>query len=192
MDITCPEEDQISATITICERNGAAPGTATENISQILWKAVDDVTTPYTHYAAAIALGTNSYVKYNYIKFAGVFTTLANVQISHYSGNLPKGVKLVTSSSISLDTDKLSYSSPVRDKLANVSNNFNNIGATINMLIGTGVSRDPASDTGKTNTASNTGSAIYTNYFVSQLQIANNAALGDIGPITLQISYDEA
>jgi hypothetical protein len=124
------------ATITICERNGAAPGTATENIQQILWKAVDDATTGYTHYTAAIALGTNSYIKYNYIKFSGSYTSLGNVQIKHFAGKLPKGIKLMTSNSISVDGDKLAYATPVRDKVAYVNNNFTDLGAGVNMLVG--------------------------------------------------------
>lgn len=182
----------MSATITVCERNGAAPGKATEKISNINWKAVDDVTTSFTNYRAVIGLGSNSYVKYNYLKFAGNFTTLGNVRIKHYSGTLPSGVKLVTSPSITNDGQKLAYSTPVRAKdTEHTTNDFTGVGSYVDLLIGAANTSDPANSTNKLRICSNAGSALYTNYFVSQLQVSSNASIGDVGPVVLEITYDE-
>ena len=63
----------MSAIISLCERNGVIPGLITENISSISWKAVDDVTTPYSSYNAVLNLGNNSYTVYNYFKFNDKF-----------------------------------------------------------------------------------------------------------------------
>ena len=182
----------MSATVSIIERNGANPGRVTENISNINWKAIDDVTTPYTSYLALINQGTNSYTKYIYIKFSGQFTTIANVQIKHLTGTLPTGIKLYTSPSITLDSQKLAYSTPVRTiNSAITSNDFSSVGSTVNLLVGVSSSSDPATSPNKSSVADNTGTPLYTNYFISQLQTSKTATTGNVGPITIQIIYDE-
>jgi hypothetical protein len=183
----------MAATITVCERNGIYPGKITENIQSINWKAVDDTTTPYTNFNAVIGLGSNSYTKYNYFRFNGSFTSLGNVQVKHISGSLPAGVRLVSSGSISNDSAKQLYRTPTRSNNGSItSTNISAIDSTINLLVGpAGNAKDPAANGNKTLINNNTNGSLYTNYFVSQIQVANNAITGDIGPIVLEISYDE-
>ena len=184
----------MSATISLIERNGASPGKVTENIQAINWKAIDDVTTPFTYYTAVIPLATNSYMKYNYIRFSGTFTRLGNVRITHVSGSLPNGIKLMTSPSITDDSHKLSYAKPDKNKHNNnlTTYDFSGVGAYVNLIVGyQGTASDPAYAIGKAVARASNGSDLYTNYFLSQVQVAASATIGDMGPIVLEISYDE-
>ena len=182
------------ATISLCQRNGAVPGVVTQNIANINWKSIDDTTTPYTNYNAVIGLGSNSFTNYAYIKFSGSFTTIGNVSVTHLSGALPSGVKLMSSPTITLDTAKLPYATPDRTvNNAVTSYNLSSVGNGVNLLVGVqGTASDPANAPGKTNIASNSGLPLFTNYFVTQIQAGSAALAGDIGNIVLQITYDEA
>jgi hypothetical protein len=181
------------ATVSLIERNGTSPGVTTENIANINWKAVDDPITPYTSYQAMISLGTNSFTKYHYIRFNGQFTTIGNVKITHIGGQLPSGMVLMSSPSIGLDSNKLSYNTPTRDinNTGITSFNFTPLGSSVNLLLGPqGSATDPAHGI-KSSIVNNSGVPLYTNYFVSQLQVAKNSQAGSIGPIQILISYDE-
>lgn len=181
------------ATLAIIERNGPAPGIIAENVFNIDWKAVDDSFTPYAYYIATIKAGDNSFAKYHYLKFGGQFTTLGNVKITHLSGKLPNGVKLMTSPSISLDGSKLPYSTPNTEiNPALTPFNLSGLGASVSLMVGPPQSNaDPAYAAGKLSIADNLNGTLYSNYFISQLQVAETANLGLVGPIVLQISYDE-
>ena len=183
----------MASTMIICERNGVSPGHTTENIKNMNWKALDDTTTPYSLYTSAIGLGTNSYVKYDYLKFSGSFTSIGNAKVTHISGNLPKGVVLMGSASVT-DAGKLQYSTPTR--LINntlTPNNISSLNSAINLIIGPQLDNtDPAYSSTKLNQADNTTGTLYSNYFLTQMQVASNASIGDTGPISMQISWDES
>jgi len=182
----------MSATLSLLERNGPIPGKLTDNVNNTNWKSVDDTTTPYTSYLSLINLGTNSYTKYHCIRFSGQFTTLGNVTMTHLSGVLPNGIKLMSSPSITLDSQKLPYNQPTRTINTGITpTNITAVSSSVNLLIGPANSADPATSTNKLNIADNTGTPLYTNYFVTQLQVAKNAETGSIGSIVIQISYDE-
>lgn len=183
----------MSAIVTICERNGSLPGVVSENISNLNWKAIDDTTTPISSYKSAISLGTNSYTKYNYIRFTGAFTNIGNVSVTHLSGKLPKGVKLMSSPSITLDGSKLLYAKPTRAKNSAITpNDFSEVGAVVRLLVGPqGSAEDPANAINKLNIGINSSGALFTNYFVTQLQISPTAVTGTLDTVTLQITYDE-
>ena len=185
----------MAATVAICERTGTIPGIITENISNINWKAVDDTITPYTNSRAFINVGSNSYAKYNYIRFNGLFTTIANVTITHVSGTLPPNVRLVSSQSIVSDSNKIQFNTPTRTyNTAITSYDISGIGSSVSLLVGPPLSSasDPAYAPNKLILANNTAGALYTNYFVTQLLVGNNVGTGSIGNIVLQITYDEA
>ena len=180
------------AVVSVCVRNGLYPGQVTQNVANLNWKAVDDTTTPYTAYNAGIGLGTNSYSVYAYLMFNGQFTSLGNVQITHLSGTLPNNVTLVSSPTITKDSQKLPYSTPTRFNFSNITpNNFSTPGQSVSLLIGPASTSDPAHSPHKQVVANNYSGSLYSNYFVTQLQAANNASPGTVGPITLQITYDE-
>jgi len=182
------------ATCILCERNGPNLGIVTENIRTISWKSIDDPTTSYNNYNAVISLGSNSYVKYNYLKFTGSFSLLGNVKITHSSTALPAGISLITSPAITLDSQKLIYQPPTQSANPSItSTDLSSINSSISLLVGPFTSgTDPADCTGKTSLSSSSLGPLYTNYFASQIQTALTANTGDIGNISLLITWDEA
>ena len=185
----------MAATLILCERNGAFPGKVTENIKNIDWKAIDDTVTPYNNHNASIAVGTNSYTKYNFIKFAGQFSTIGNVKITHSLGSLNSTIKLVSSPTAILNTNKKVYDTPTRIKQQNITpNNISELGSVVNLMIGpaTTVDGDPAYTDTKFRIADNTNGQLYSNYFITQLQTTPAVKTGDINTINLRITYDEA
>jgi hypothetical protein len=182
----------MSATVILCERNGVYPGIVSENIHNINWKAVDDSSTLYSNYNASIGLGTNSYTKYNFIKFTGAFTNLGNVKITHFKGKFPDNVILAANNSVELDSQKSSYHTPTRNKTAATPNDLTDTNSYINLLVGPHLTgNDPAFSDTKTKIGDSANGALYTNYFITQLQVRLNAPTGDTEQITFLLSYDE-
>lgn len=179
----------MSATVTLCQRTGPIPGQITENISAISWKAVDDIATPYDLYRAVLALGSNSYTVYNYLKFTGSFTTIANVTITHSGGTFGNGIKLLANNTLADSSQRIIYGQPTRSS-GLVTTDLTPIGSSVKLMVGTApTGQDGAGYDGKG--VSSSGQPVYSSYFVTQLQIAANAQTGDLSNITLQISYDE-
>jgi hypothetical protein len=182
----------MSAIISLCERNGVIPGLITENISSISWKAVDDVTTPYSSYNAVLNLGNNSYTVYNYFKFTGVFTSIGNVSVTHLTGTLPSGVKLMSNPTITQTSNRPLYITPTTATTSITSNDLSSVGSSVNLLIGPAPNNvDGAGADGKSNAAGNSGTPLYSTYFITQLQVAINANAGDLNNVILQVSYNE-
>lgn len=178
------------ATVTLCQRTGAIPGHVMENVPAIAWKAVDDVLTPYDLYRAVLALGSNSYTVYNYLKFTGSFTTIANVTITHASGSFGHGIKLYANAQLTDSSQRVIYTQPTRTASNLTPVDLTPVGASVKLMVGNAPSgQDGAGYDGKGNSA--TGQPVYSSYFVTQLQIAANAQTGDLSNIVLQISYDE-
>ena len=183
----------MSATVSLIQRNGTYPGIVTQNVSSINWKAIDDTTTPYTSYNAVIGLGTNSFTQYICVRFSGSFTSVGNVSVTHLSGTLPSGIKLMSSPSITLSSASLPYATPTRSVNNSLTSyNLTGLGSSVDLLVGLPASSgDAASSPGKSLFTNNVGSPVYTNYFVTQLQTVSTAQAGDIGNIVLQVTYDE-
>jgi hypothetical protein len=180
------------ATVTLCQRTGNVPGNVMENVPAIAWKAVDDVLTPYDLYRAVLGLGTNSYTVYNYLKFSGSFTTIANVNVTHSGGTFGQGIKLYASPTIADSSQRVVYTKPVRTTSGVATTDLTSLGASVQLMVGNAPSgQDGAGYDGKGTSASNTGQPIYSSYLVTQLQVAANAQTGDLSNVSLQISYDE-
>ena len=182
----------MAVTLTICERNGPSPGIVTENIRLIDYKMVDDINTPYSQYNAVINLGSNSYTKYIYIRFSGSFNTVGNVSITHLSGNLLTGSVLMSSPTITLSSDLLSYTQPSTTLATQCTTNISSLGSRIGLLVGSqGTAIDPASAPNKGSSANNIDGAIFTNYFVTQLRTNRVGSTGSMNDIVFQVSYSE-
>ena len=181
------------ATVTICEVNGPSPGQTTQGITNLNWGSVDQPNLILAHYNTAINLGSNSYTKYNYLVFSGAFTSLGNVTVTHLTGVLPSGIKLMSSPTMVNDSNKLVYSKPTTANLISVSNNLSTVGSSINLFISPPQSGyDPAYAPNKMAIYYNVGGLLYTNYLVTQIQTSYSGSTGNIPPIVLQITYDEA
>ena len=181
------------STVFICETNGAFPGNSIENIPSISWKSLDDSSTSYNSYNAVLRLSSNSYTVYNYLKFVGQFNSLGNVRITNVSGLAIPGLKLMAVPSASSGNTILSYSRPTRNK----DNTFTSLDLTnqysyLDLLVGPLVpgNSGPTSPGKYPAIANNTG-VLYSNYFVTQLQVGSGALAGDFSSIVLQISYSE-
>lgn len=192
----------MAAIATWCERNGAGAGVETGNVANVNWKAVDDAgdTTLYNNSLAVIAAGTNSMHKYQYIKFTSTYSTISNVKLINQTGIVATGVTLRSQKSMSADVDRLAYAQPSRtaDNVSITPFNLTANGAQVTLFVGGALTNgaDGAASSGKSLSASKptTGfnsNELYTNYMVTQLQVASNAAAGTLGPITLAVQYDE-
>ena len=181
------------AVVILCERNGFNPGVTTENINNINWKSIDDVLTPISTTPAAIGLGSNSYAKYNYFKFSGMFTTIANVKITRIAGQFGNGVKLMSSPSMLGDSNRKPYNTPVRFINNGLTpTDLTSLGSSVNLFVGSLLSgTDGPASPGKNMVANNMGAPVYTNYFITQIQTSPISETGD-NLIILQLSYDES
>ena len=108
----------MAATTTWYEENGSATGSPAHGTPTVVttcdWKSVDSATT--TRAAAPVAAGSNSYHKYNYVKFSGTFNEISDAKFAHTAGTLGTGISLkgkVTSSYATPATSALSGSTDI-------------------------------------------------------------------------------
>ena len=170
----------MAATTTWYEQNGAASGTpaaGTEStISSCDWKSVDDSTTARA--SAPVLAGSNSYIKYIYLKFSGTFNQISAVKFAHTAGTLGTGISLkskITSTYATPVTGAMSGSTDITSTTA--------IGSGASVLLST---------TGPNGTASaSQTTTCYTQYLATQVQTTSAANAGDSGTVTLTVQYNE-
>lgn len=163
------------------EDNGAAVGsppsgtTRTGNVT-CNWKNIDDATSLYSTYP--ITVGNNSYTKYQFVQFSGVFTQISNVLFNHVSGNLGAGLTLKVSATSGYATPS-TVTTPTGD--------FSRTGLLttgLGVLLGTA----GPNKAGSTTLASSPG---YSQYISSQIVSTALAANGDLPSVLMGIVYDE-
>lgn len=171
----------MAATTTWYEENGSATGTPAHGtptaVTTCDWKSVDSATT--TRAAAPVAAGSNSYHKYNYVKFSGTFNEISDAKFAHTAGTLGSGISLkgkVTST----------YATPATSALASATD----ITSTTAIGSGMAVLLSTVGPQGANPTAAITAEG-YTQYIVTQVQTTNAAAAGDSGTATLTVQYNE-
>lgn len=173
----------MAATFEYNEDNGAATGspakgtTRTTAVTQVNWKAADDVATAYS--AAPINAGENSFPKYQFGKFTGSFNQISNGLWSHTAGALPTNTTLfgaVTST----------YATPSQAATAGLSD----ISAITAITSGTAVNFSTVGPEGASPTAT-LSAAGYSQYLVTQVRTTGAALPGDSGNITLTLRYSE-
>ena len=186
----------MAATFAWVERNGASPGSATEGVANVNWKAIDDNSTVYTDPAAVIAAGTNSYTKWQYGKFSGTFNTISNLTYSHQTGALGTGVSLYGPKSMTADSDRLAYSTPSRtaDNTNITPVNMTATSTSVTVYVGPTGAGDGPGSSGKAASATKPGGDgfLWTNYLTTQLQTTGSASPGDITQVTMRLQYDES
>ena len=171
----------MSATTNWFEQNGTAAGSpagGTESsISSCDWKSVDDTTT--SRASAPVLAGSNSYSKYIYLKFSGVFNQISNVKFAHTAGTLGTGISLVGKVTSTSTT-------PATSALANASDMTapGSIGSGASVLLGTSGPNDTSPSASQTTACS-------TQYLVTQVQTTASANAGDSGTATLTVQYNE-
>ena len=172
---------QIAATTTWYEENGSATGSPAHGTPTVVttcdWKSVDSATT--TRAAAPVAAGSNSYHKYNYVKFSGTFNEISDAKFAHTAGTLGTGISLkgkVTST----------YATPATSALSGSTD----ITGTTPIASGMAVLLSTVGPQGAGATASINAEG-YTQYIVTQVQTTSSAAAGDSGTATLTVQYNE-
>lgn len=171
----------MAATTTWYEENGSATGSPAHGTPTVVttcdWKSVDSATT--TRAAAPVAAGSNSYHKYNYVKFSGTFNEISDAKFAHTSGTLGTGISLkgkVTST----------YATPATSALSGSID----ITATTPITSGMAVLLSTVGPQGAGATASINAEG-YTQYIVTQVQTTSSAAAGDSVAATLTVQYNE-
>lgn len=171
----------MAATTTWYEENGSATGSPAHGTPTVVttcdWKSVDSATA--TRAAAPVAAGSNSYHKYNYVKFSGTFNEISDAKFAHTAGTLGTGISLkgkVTSS----------YATPATSALSGSTD----ITVTTPIASGMAVLLSTVGPQGTGATASINAEG-YTQYIVTQVQTTSSAAAGDSGTATLTVQYNE-
>lgn len=173
----------MAATFEFKEDNGASTGspahgtTRTAAVTQVNWKAVDDVATDYT--TAPVNAGENSYPKFQYGHFSGTFNQISNGLWYHTDGTLDSEVELwgaVTST----------YTTPSQSALSGLAD-ISTPDAIEDGLTVLFSDTDPA-DASPTSTLDAEG---YTQYLVTQMRTTGSAPTGDTGTQTLTLRYSE-
>ena len=171
----------MAATTTWYEENGSATGSPAHGTPTVVttcdWKSVDSATT--TRAAAPVAAGSNSYHKYNYVKFTGVFNEISDAKFAHTAGTLGTGISLkgkITST----------YATPATSALSGSTD----ITGTTPIASGMAVLLSTVGPQGAGATASINAEG-YTQYIVTQVQTTSSAAAGDSGTATLTVQYNE-
>lgn len=173
----------MAATFEYNEDNGAATGspakgaTRTTAVTQVNWKAIDDVASAYSSYP--VNAGDNSFPKFQFGKFTGTFNQISNGVWAHTAGTLPSGVSLygaVTST----------YTTPSQSALAGLSDISTpiSVGSGSTVLFST---TDPSAAS-PTSTLTAAG---YTQYLVTQIRTTGSAPTGDTATQTLTLRYSE-
>lgn len=171
----------MAATANWFEQNGTATGNPAAGvetpISTIEWKNIDNATTPRA--SAPVLAGTNSYAKYNYLKFSGSFNQISAVKFAHTSGSLGTGIALKSKITSNYETPSTA-SLPGATDITNPTT----IGSGASVLLST------TGPNGTVASASQT-TACSTQYLATQVQASGAANAGDSGTVTLVVQYNE-
>lgn len=173
----------MAATFEYNEDNGAATGspakgtTRTTAVTQVNWKNTDDVATAYG--SSPITAGNNSYPKYQFGKFTGVFNQVSAGLWAHTAGTLAAGTSLFGKVSSTYATPTTAAISGATDMTSPIA-----IGSGAAVLFST-VGPEGASPT------SSLAAAGFSQYLISQLQTTGAAAAGDTNSLTLTLQYNE-
>jgi hypothetical protein len=167
------------------EDNGAGK-TQTHGVTNVNWKNIDDATTTYSSYP--VTAGNNSYTKWQYGHFSGTYNQLLNGKFGHTVGTLGTGLTLKSQPAMTVDGDKLTYSTPSASILVALTNDMtspNSIATSGIAVWFSGTGPEAAK------TASTTANPAYTNYLTTQVITTPVALPGDSGIVTLSLVYDE-
>lgn len=173
----------MAATFEFNEDNGAATGspakgtTRTTAVTQVNWKAVDDVATAYS--SSPVDAGTNSFPKYQFGEFTGTFNQISNGLWAHTAGTFGTGLTLfgaVTST----------YATPTQSATAGLSD----ISTAIAITSGSAVLFSTVGPEGASPT-STLSAAGFSQYLVTQARTTGSASTGDSATLTLTLRYSE-
>ncbi|NTW61841.1 hypothetical protein HGB25_00275 [Candidatus Saccharibacteria bacterium] len=165
----------MASTQTWSEYNGTNAATETASRAECNWKAVDDSTTSYA--SSPITAGTNSFSKYQAIKFAGTWNSLSAFTYKVSTTSPGTGLTVVGSVVTSGTTPTTTATGDgTTNMTTGISANF----VSNSTPYGAGTSSSTASGT------------MYVNPFRTQLQTTVSAGAGDISTVTITASWTES
>ena len=175
----------MAATFEWDESNGAAE-TITHGRAETNWKNIDDSTTAYS--ANPITAGNNSFSKWLFGHFSGTYNQISAGLFAHTAGTMGTGLTIKGQPAMTVDADRLAYSTPATSALAGLTFDQTAITAiALGRAVWFGITGPAAA--GKV--ASTTGNPAYTNYLTHQLQTTTAAAAGDTASATYTLRYNE-
>jgi hypothetical protein len=174
----------MAATFEFQEDNGTATGTPakgttrTTAVSQMNWKAVDDVATAYT--SSPVTAGNNSMTKYQCGRLTGSFNQISSGLYAHTAGTPPTGVTIK-------GTVTSTYATPSTATNAALTTTMT---SPIAITSGLPVSFHTTGPEGASPTTT-LSAAGYTQYLATQVQTTTGEPAGDIGAMTFTLRYNE-
>lgn len=164
----------MASTQTWSEFNSTNAATETGSRSEANWKNIDDSTTAYS--SSVIAAGSNSFTKYQAVKFAGTWNSLSALTYKVSTAAPGTGLSVVAAVVTSGTTPSASASGDSAASTSGTSANFNSSSTPY----GAGTSSSTASGT------------MYANAYRTQLQTTGSAAPGDIASVTITATWTES
>lgn len=164
----------MSSTQTWAEFNGAAAATETGARAENNWKNIDDSTTAYS--ASPITAGSNSFGKYQAVKFAGTWNSLSALTYKVSTATPSTGCTVVASVVTSGTTPATTATGDATASTSGTGANFNSSSTPY----GAGTSSTTA------------GGTMYANAYRTQLQTTSSAGPGDIPSVTITASWTES
>lgn len=168
----------MASTQTWSEFNGASAATETTSRSEANWKNIDDSTTAYGSSPVNSSTNSNSFTKYQALKFAGTWNSLSGLTLKIDNNAPATGISIVGSVVTSGTTPATTASGDSAMSTTGLSANFNNSTTPY----GAGTSSTTASGT------------MYANALRTQLQTTSSYAggPGDITSRTITASWTES
>lgn len=164
----------MASTQTWSEYNGAGQ-TETGSRAECNWKNIDDSTTAYT--ASPVPAGSNSFTKYQALKFAGTWNSLSALTYKIDVNSEQAGAVTVKGAVVT------AYTTPSAAASGDAAMSTSGAAANFN---------SSSTPFGAGTTSSTAGGTMYANALRTQLQTTAAAAAGDITAKTITASWTES
>lgn len=164
----------MASTQTWAEGNGTSAATYTDSRTDCNWKNIDDSTTAYS--SSPITAGSNSYTKYQAVKFAGTWNSLSALTYKVDTATPGTGLTVKAAVVSSGATPSTTTSGDSTASTTGTSANF----VSSSSMFGTGTSTSTA------------GGTMYAQAYRTQLQTTSSAAAGDTSSVTITASWTES
>jgi hypothetical protein len=174
----------MSSTFAWQRDNGAATGSPTHGTTRGAasvsdWKSVDDNTTAFS--AAGVQQGLNSFEAWLYGKWTGTYSNIFAVLWAHTAGAMPGGSTLK-------GVTPATYTTPSQSTNSNLTVDMTSV---ISIGSGQSVNVGATGPEAAGHAASTNANPAFTDYLATQVQLANNATVGDSPVITQMVQWNE-
>lgn len=174
----------MASSIVLADDSGVATGSPSKGTTRTdpttQWNWLSSTTVTDSRASAPVPVGTNSYERFRFAHITGTFTQLSNCLWAHTAGTFGSNIALVGVVTSTYTTPSTSANAALTQDMT----------SAISIASGQAVL---FSTTGPEAAAPATtlSAAGYTQYLVTQAQVALGATAGDNSGITLSVQYDE-